>query len=217
VLDAYWASAVFIFLAELGDKTQLLGIAMAARFSVITVILGILAASFANHFFAVLVGSYLSNFINVNFISIIVAIFFILFGLWTLSAEQLEGEEKKTYFNAFWTVAITFFLAEMGDKTQLTSISLAAKYQSFFSVWLGAVTGMLFSNLVGITIGVVLGRKIPQKTMKIIAATIFICFGFFGLIRDTQGMTGRSILLTAAIIITISVMLFLYSKSKKGR
>ncbi len=217
MLDAYWASAIFILLAEMGDKTQLLGIAMATRFRVTTVVLGILAASFATHFLAVLLGSYMTNFVDIKLIEIIVAAFFILFGLWTLTGDSLEGEEKKTYFNAFWTVVITFFLAEMGDKTQLASFSLAAKYQSFFAVWSGAVTGMILSNLVGITIGIVLGRRIPQKALKLVTAAIFIVFGFLGLIQNTQGVMGRNVILTVAIIITVLGILFLYAKHKKGR
>ena len=106
---------------------------------------------------------------------------FILFGFWTLRGDTLEGEDKRFNFSPFWTVAVAFFLAEMGDKTQLTTVALAAEYQSIFAVWFGTTTGMLIADAIGIGVGIVLGKKIPERTIKWTAAFIFIFFGLSGL------------------------------------
>lgn len=202
-MEAYLASTIFVVLAEMGDKTQLLGMAFATRFKAYTVLAGVLIATLANHFFAVALGDYLTSFIPLNYIQFIAALSFIFFGLWTLRGDKLEGEDKKDYFSPFWTVTIAFFIAEMGDKTQLASIALAAKYHSLLFVWLGTTTGMIISNVVGIVIGVVLGKKIPEKPVKIISASIFILFGYIGIFETINNLVWKISLLS---IITLIVL-----------
>ncbi len=180
-MTAFLTSLAIVFLAEMGDKTQLLAMAFAARLRWQTVLAGVLAATLANHFFAVVAGNYLTTIIPLTFIKIAAAVSFILFGLWTLRGDTLEGEDRRFSFNPFWTVTLAFFLAEMGDKTQLATVALAADFNTIVPVWAGTTSGMLIADAVGIIIGIVLHRRIPEKQIKWIAALTFIAFGLWGL------------------------------------
>lgn len=180
-MTAYVASLIFVVLAEMGDKTQLLAMAFATRFRWSTVLLAVLVATAANHLLAVWVGHYLDNLIPIGYVRVGTSVSFILFGLWTLRGDRLQGEENKYKFSPFWTVAVAFFIAEMGDKTQLATITLAAKYHVIFPVWIGTTTGMVVADAIGIVIGIALGKKIPERLIKWVAALIFIGFGIVGL------------------------------------
>lgn len=178
---AYFASLGFIVLAEMGDKTQLLAMAFASRYRWQTVMWGVFVATLVNHLLAVVAGNYLSTFFPFVYIQVVAAASFILFGLWTLRGDTLEGEDSRFNFSPFWTVAIAFFIAEMGDKTQLATVALAVKYNSTVAVWLGTTSGMLIADAIGIIVGIVLGKKIPERIVKWFAAGIFIIFGIIGL------------------------------------
>lgn len=180
-MSAFLASLVFVVLAEMGDKTQLLAMAFACRFRWQTVMWGVFVATVLNHLFAVLVGNYLTAIVPLHYIQIGAALSFIAFGLWTIRGDELGDEAKKDKFNPFWTVAIAFFIAEMGDKTQLATIALAAKYQTVLPVWLGTTAGMMVADGLGIWFGIVLGKRIPDRALKWGAAVLFICFGLWGL------------------------------------
>jgi Predicted membrane protein len=180
-MTAYITAMLFVVLAEMGDKTQLLAMAFAARYPWRTVMWGVFAATVVNHLFAVVVGNYLTRIIPMSYIQIAAAASFILFGLWTIRGDSLDCEDKKTCRSPFWTVAIAFFFAEMGDKTQLATVALAAQFSSIIPVWLGTTTGMLIADGAGIIFGIVMGRKIPERTVKWVAALIFIAFGIAGL------------------------------------
>jgi len=175
---AFIASLMFVVLAEMGDKTQLLAMAFAARYSAQKVLIAVFLATLLNHSLAVYVGHFLTVVIPMEVISFIAALSFILFGLWTLRGDKLEGEDKKkTKFGPIITVGIAFFLAEMGDKTQLATISLAVEYQNMLSVLLGTTLAMVIADAFGIIAGVVLKKHIPEKTIKWISAGIFILYG----------------------------------------
>ena len=180
-MKIFIASFLFVVLAEMGDKTQLLAMAFAARFPAKTVLAGVFVATLVNHLLAVVAGSWLTNIVPLDAIQIAASASFILFGLWTLRGDQLEGEDKKYKFSPFWTVAVAFFFAEMGDKTQLATVALAAKYQTIFPIWMGTTTGMLVADAFGIIVVVVFGKKIPERFVKWFAAVIFILFGIAGL------------------------------------
>jgi len=180
-MTAFWASLIFVVLAEMGDKTQLLAMAFATRYKATTVLWGVFVATALNHLLAVAVGNYLTAFVPLSTIQIAAAISFVFFGLWTIRGDQLEGEDKRFSFSPFWTVAIAFFVAEMGDKTQLATVALAAKYQSPIEVWFGTNIGMLVADAIGIVIGIVLGKHIPERAVKWGAALVFIGFGIYGI------------------------------------
>jgi putative Ca2+/H+ antiporter (TMEM165/GDT1 family) len=177
----FLTSAVIVFLAEMGDKTQLLAMAFAARFQWQTVLWGIFVATAVNHLFAALLGSVITAFIPLVYIKVAAALSFILFGIWTLRGDKLEDEDKKFNFSPFWTIAISFFIAEMGDKTQLATVALAADLNAVVPVWLGTTSGMMIADAVGIIAGIVLQKKIPEKQIKWFAALAFIVFGLWGL------------------------------------
>lgn len=184
----FLGSAAMVVLAEMGDKTQLLAMAMATRFPARSVLLGVFAATILNHALAVAVGDYLGTSLNLELIQMIASGSFILFGLWTIRGDSLDGEEnRKTAWGPVITVTIAFFLAEMGDKTQLATVALAAKYSSPLATLAGTTTGMMIADALGIYIGVVAGRKIPEKTVKWISALIFIAFGYIGLYYSVPG------------------------------
>ncbi len=191
-MTIFLASLGIVFLAEMGDKTQLLAMAFATRFRWQTVLWGVFAATMVNHLLASYVGSTITDFIPIEYIKIAAALSFIFFGLWTLRGDTLEGEDKKFNFSPFWTVAVAFFLAEMGDKTQLATVALAAEFHSVIPVWLGTTTAMVLADAVGILAGIVLHKRIPEKQIKWFAALVFIAFGFWGLYEALSGGFHRS-------------------------
>jgi putative Ca2+/H+ antiporter (TMEM165/GDT1 family) len=180
-VTAFLTSLAFVVLAEMADKTQLLAMAFATRFRWQTVMWGVLVATAANHFLAVLAGNYLTSLIPLMYIKIGAALSFILFGLWTIKGDELQGEDQRFKFSPFWTVVVAFFIAEMGDKTQFATIALAADFNTVVPVWLGTTAGMLIADAIGIIAGIVLHKKIPEKQIKWFAASVFILFGVWGL------------------------------------
>ena len=183
-MAAFIASFMFVLLAEMGDKTQLLAMAFAARYSAWKVLAAVFLATLLNHTLAVLTGHYLTQIIPVDIISFLAALSFIIFGLWTIRGDKLEGEDKqKSRFGPVITVGIAFFLAEMGDKTQLTTIALAVEYRNMISVLMGTTLAMVAADAVGIIIGIVMRKHIPERFVKWVSAIIFILFGFLGVYR----------------------------------
>lgn len=211
-MTAFLASLGFVVLAEMGDKTQLLAMAFATRYKASTVMWGVFAATVLNHFLAVLAGNYLTNLVPIHYVQIAAAASFILFGLWTIRGDELAGEDKRFHFSPFWTVAIAFFIAEMGDKTQLATVALAAKYQSVFPVLVGTTAGMLIADAIGIGIGIVMGKKIPERAVKWIAAVIFIGFGFWGLYEYVPKEYHTA---PAAVAVIASVSLAVYALGRE--
>lgn len=206
-----------VVLAEMGDKTQLLAMAFAARYKAAKVLLGVFLATVLNHALAVAIGSYATRFKFAEvWIQGIASLSFILFGLWTIKGDRLEGEENlTTRFGPVITVAFAFFLAEMGDKTQLTTIALAAKFPEYPEyILMGTTAGMLIADAIGIIIGVVMCRKIPEKSIKLISAGIFIFFGFWGccqLLLQKTSLSGSAIvsLMSLLVLLTLIAALFL--------
>ncbi|MHB8880553.1 MAG: TMEM165/GDT1 family protein [Thermodesulfovibrionales bacterium] len=183
-MTAFIASLIFVVLAEMGDKTQLLAMAFACKFRWQTVMWAVFAATAANHLLAAAAGSYLTTLVPLGTIKIAAAASFIIFGLWTIRGDTLEGEDKKYHYSPFWTVTMAFFMAEMGDKTQLATVALAVKYNTIIPVWMGTTVGMVISNGFGIIVGNVMGRHIPERAIKWGAALLFIAFGIYGLFEN---------------------------------
>lgn len=211
---AFLTSLVFVVLAEMGDKTQLLAMAFATRYCWKTVMWGVFAATILNHLLAVVVGNYLTSFIPMQHIQIIAALSFIVFGLWTIRGDELDGEDKARKYSPFWTVAIAFFIAEMGDKTQFATVALAAQFHAVLPVWLGTTIGMMIADGIGIIIGIVLGKKIPERVVKWVAAIVFILFGLFGL----YGAVPKEFLTMPVIVgCLIVVIVSIYLTSRLGQ
>jgi putative Ca2+/H+ antiporter (TMEM165/GDT1 family) len=173
-------SAGAVTLAEMGDKTQLLAMAFATKYKASQVLWGVFIATVFNHALAVAVGNLLTKFqAAAVWVEGLAALSFIFFGLWTIRGDRLDGEENQcTKHGAVLTVAIVFFLAELGDKTQLATIALAAKYPAApAAILIGSTTGMLIADGLGIWLGVVACRRIPERTIKLVSAGVFIVFG----------------------------------------
>jgi len=215
-MTAFLASLGFVILAEMGDKTQLLAMAFATRYRASVVMWGVFAATALNHLLAVVLGNYLTFFVPMRYVQIVAAASFILFGLWTIRGDELSGEDKRFHFSPFWTVAVAFFLAEMGDKTQLATIALAAKYQTIFPVWLGTNIGMLAADAIGIGIGIVLGKKIPDRMIKWMAAVIFILFGVIGLWQSIPQHL-QSIPVLSGAVLAIAMLVALVARKNRTK
>ncbi len=194
MISAFALAMAAVVLAEMGDKTQLLAMAFASRFRWQTVLWAVFAATLANHLLAVAAGNVVTQFLPIAWIKLAAAVSFVAFALWTIRGDKLEGQERSQGRSPFWTVAIAFFLAEMGDKTQLMTIALAAeqavkaggtgwvaKAHQIVPVWMGTTTGMLIADAIGIVVGIVLHRHIPERLVKWIAALCFAGFGLLGL------------------------------------
>jgi len=206
-----------VVLAEMGDKTQLLAMAFATRYKAAVVLWAVFWATFFNHLLAVVVGNYLTHFIPIQYIQIAAAVSFILFGLWTIRGDELNNEDKRFSFSPFWTVAIAFFIAEMGDKTQLATVALAAKYQSIIPVWLGTTTGMVIADAIGIVIGIIIGKKIPERAVKWFAAIIFILFGLIGLYQYLPETLLTPINIAVAILFISGAVFFVARMGRKKK
>ncbi len=202
-LTAFLSALGLVFLAELGDKTQLLVMAFAARYRPWTVFAGAMAASALTHLLAVAAGGLLTAVVPLATIRLASSLAFIAFGLWTLwpvlrsfgslrslrtgkaqdgdGGEEQDTVEKKPRFSPFWAVGGSFFLAEMGDKTQFASMALAAEYASPVPVWLGAVLAMAAVDGIAIIAGALLHRRIPAKAVKVVSGLVFIAFGIISL------------------------------------
>ncbi|MEA4926523.1 MAG: TMEM165/GDT1 family protein [Syntrophomonadaceae bacterium] len=176
-------SAGAVVLAEMGDKTQLLAMAFATKYKASKVLIGVFLATVFNHALAVAVGNYVTHFESSQvWIQGIASLSFVIFGLWTIRGDKLEGEENRTTkYGAVATVALAFFIAEMGDKTQLATIALATKFPADpLAILMGTTTGMLIADGIGIIVGVVMSKKIPDRMIKLVSASLFILFGLVG-------------------------------------
>jgi putative Ca2+/H+ antiporter (TMEM165/GDT1 family) len=184
-LTAFVVALFFVFIAELGDKTQLVALAFATRYRPMLVLGAVFAATLLVHLFSVLVGEVLGLALSVFWIKLLSGLAFIGFGLWTLRGDELEEEEKLSEhkFGPFLTVAVTFFLAELGDKTMLATITIASQQQNFVLVWLGSTVGMVIADGLAIIVGAVMGKRLPERAIQIIAALIFIGSGIFTLVE----------------------------------
>ena len=210
-MAAFIASFMFVVLAEMGDKTQLLTMAFATRYSASKVLLAVFLATIVNHALAVATGHFLTIIVPIDIISFIAALSFIIFGLWTIRGDKLEGEDKKkSRFGPIITVAIAFFLAEMGDRTQLATISLAVEYPNMVNVLMGTTLGMVTANAIGIVIGIVMRKHIPEKTIKWIFAVISVLVGLIGVHKFLSTRLNVMCVWGVILLITTCVIYFAY-------
>jgi putative Ca2+/H+ antiporter (TMEM165/GDT1 family) len=228
VVGVNGSAAAFVFsvgavvLAEMGDKTQLLAMAFAAKFSAARVMAGVFAATLANHALAVAAGNFVTRFESLQtWITAAAALSFIFFGLWTLRGDELAGEhERPSAFGPAMTVGVAFFIAEMGDKTQLATIAIATRFPAHpYATLAGTTTGMMIADGVGILVGIVLRKKIPERTVKIVSAVVFIAFGLFGTYDAARTALGMSAPASAAATAVIAAATALCSHKllKAGR
>ncbi len=184
IIEAFLVSTGLVALAEMGDKTQLLSLVLAARFRrPYPIIAAILIATLANHALAGLLGASINTWIGETLMRWILGISFLAMAAWTLIPDKLDEEEAKpARFGVFGTTLIAFFIAEMGDKTQIATVALAAQYASLVAVVAGTTLGMLLANAPVVLFGERITRAVPMKTVHAIAAAIFALLGVLALL-----------------------------------
>ena len=177
-MEALLTSIVLVAVAEVGDKTQLLSFVLAAQLrKPWPIIGGIMLATLANHALAGWLGSLLAGWVPPTTLAWIVGLSFIGFGLWALHPDSLDDSPRMHRAGAFVTAFVAFFLAEMGDKTQFATVALAARFDSLALVVLGTTIGMMVANVPAVWIGEKLAVKIPMKTVRLVAAALFMVVG----------------------------------------
>ena len=180
-LVAFGVSFGAIFVAEMGDKSQLMALAFATRFRAASILLGITLATAAVHAVSVGIGAVLQVALPTRAIDIAAGVLFLGFAAWTLRGDTLtDADEARAARtgdrSAVVTASVTFFLAELGDKTMLATITLATTYNPF-GVWLGSTLGMVAADALAILVGRVLGTRLPERAVRIGAAVLFVLFG----------------------------------------
>lgn len=175
-MDAFLASTLAVFIAEIGDKTQLLSLFLIARFSQRTpVILGILVATLLNHALSALLGAWIARWIPEGWLPWILAVSFIAIALWLLVPDKEDGEDSRFLgMGAFMATTVMFFVAEIGDKTQVATVVLAARYTETVAVVLGTTVGMLLANVPVIMAGKWLMERLPLAMARIGASILFV-------------------------------------------
>ena len=189
-MDAFIASTLLVALAEIGDKTQLLAFILAARFKrPLPIILGILAATLVNHGLAGALGAWITSVVQPHVLRWVLGLSFIAMAVWTLIPDKLDEDDAKLpRFGVFGATLIAFFLAEMGDKTQVATVALAAQYQVLIAVVAGTTLGMMIANVPAVLLGDRIAQRMPVKLVHSIAAAIFALLGIATLLGAGESL-----------------------------
>lgn len=189
-MEAFLISTGIVALAEIGDKTQLLAFILAAKFKKpVPIILGILAATLVNHGFAGALGEWITALVSPQIMRWILGGSFIAMALWILVPDQFDEDDAKlAKYGVFMTTLVAFFLAEMGDKTQIATIGLAAKYNNLIAVVAGTTLGMMIANVPAVLFGEKIANSIQPKIVHRIAAVIFFVLGVATLMGAGSGL-----------------------------
>ena len=178
-MEAFLVSTGIVALAEIGDKTQLLAFILAAKFrKPLPIIIGILVATIGNHAFAGALGSWITSAVAPTTMRWVLGLSFIAMAAWTLVPDKFDEDEARlAKYGVFGTTLIAFFLAEMGDKTQVATVALAAQFHAFFAVVAGTTCGMMIANVPAVLLGDRIANKVPVRVVHAIAAAIFAILG----------------------------------------
>ena len=200
---------LLVFAAEMGDKSQIIAMTFATQYRKRDVIIGVTLAAVLNHGLAIVLGHYLSSLIPLDIIQIIAGFVFILFGLTSLQDEELDDFDAKKSFGPIVTVAIAFFIGELGDKTQLTAMTLASEAISPLFILIGTTSAMVTTSTIGIVIGSKVGDKIPDLLIKIVSSFVFIIFGLVKLyeVIPESYLTSMNISIFFTLILSIEIYL----------
>ena len=202
MLAALLLSFAVIFIAELGDKSQLMAMMFALRYRWWVVLSAITAATIAVHLLSVAIGYYLGAALPTHVLGILAGAMFVLFALWTLRGDSLTDDEagraEKATAPAFFVVTSAFMLAELGDKTMLATVTLAAD-KPWLPVWIGSTVGMVAADALAILVGVVAGRHLPERTIQVVAAGLFLAFGAYLLIEGLFPTAPAVVLVAGAL------------------
>lgn len=192
MVNAVLLSFAVIFVAEMGDKSQLMALTFAARYKPLPILIGITIATAFTHAISVGLGAAVGSSLPTETISIIAGCAFLVFAAWTLRGDELDDEEldkaDKSHHgqrNAVVAASVAFFLAELGDKTMLATITLATK-EGIVGTWLGSTLGMVAADAIAIVVGLHLGKRLPERVIRIGASVLFVAFGIVLII---EGLT----------------------------
>ena len=202
---------LLILVAEMGDKTQIVAMAFATKYKLHQILIGVALGSAANHGLAILFGTFLTQYLDMKIIHSAAGLLFLIFAFLSLDFEDPdEEEESKEKFGPLITVALAFFIGELGDKTQLTALSLSTDAVYPLLILLGTTTGMVLTSLLGILIAQRFGERIPEEIMKILAASAFLIFGSQKMLQAANlfNLSTNVVLVAALIIIGIMGMRF---------
>ena len=190
-METYLVSALLVALAEMGDRTQLLSIMLASRYRrPLPILAGVLVATLANHSLAALAGYYLASLLAAPWFRYAVALSFIAMALWALvpDKEDEEGKPARSHWGVFLTTTVSFFLVEIGDKTQIATIALAARYHDVGVVAAGTTTGMMLANIPAVFLGHGVTRVLPIQGLRVAAALVYLGLGVWGLAAAAGGV-----------------------------
>lgn len=184
-MQAFLISLSTVAVAEMGDRTQLLSLMLAARYRrPLPILAGVLCATLANHAIAAFIGQRLGSMLTPRILDAAVGISMIAMALWSLKPDSLEtASAGGTRRGAFLATLVTFFVAEIGDKTQIATVALAAAYSSLPAVVAGTTTGMLLANAPVVFFGRAFSARLPLKAIRYVASALFLALGFFFLVR----------------------------------
>ena len=187
---AFLLSLGIIFVAELGDKTQLMALCFATRHGARVVLAAIVLSTLVEYGLAVMLGGSICRLLSPSWIALLAGMAFIAFGFWTLRSDESEDPDcgKEGSRTPFHALIGTFFLAELGDKTMLTTIVLAARYPAVL-VWLGATMGVALCNGLAIMAGQTLGAHLPAKTIRLSASVVFFAAGAVSSVEGARGLS----------------------------
>jgi putative Ca2+/H+ antiporter (TMEM165/GDT1 family) len=192
-VEAFLISTAVIFVAELGDKSQLMAMTFAARYRTRDVLIGITVATALVHLASVGIGAWVGDAFSdsQDTINIVAGIAFLGFAAWTLRGDELTEDEaekaRKSQGAAILAVGLAFFLAELGDKTMLATITLAT-HEGWFGTWIGSTVGMVAADALAIVVGAVLGRRLPEKAIQYGATAAFVLFGALLILQGTGAL-----------------------------
>jgi Ca2+/H+ antiporter, TMEM165/GDT1 family len=189
-MEAFLVSTGIVALAEIGDKTQLLSFILAAKFrKPLPIVLAILVATIANHGFAAAIGAWITSMLGPQVLRWVLGISFLAMAGWTLIPDKFEEDDAKlAKYGVFLTTLIAFFLAEMGDKTQVATVALAAQYNAFISVVAGTTLGMMLANVPAVYLGGRIANRFPVRLVHVIAAVLFAILGLGTLLGAGSGI-----------------------------
>ncbi|MBO9680230.1 MAG: TMEM165/GDT1 family protein [Acidovorax sp.] len=183
-MEAFFVSTAIVALAEMGDKTQLLSLVLAARFrKPWPIVLGILVATVVNHALAGAVGSWVTTLLGPQALRWVLGLSFIAMAVWMLIPDKLDDDDTGAgpRLGVFGTTVVAFFLAEMGDKTQIATVMLAAQYNAYLWVVAGTTLGMMLANAPVVWLGERITRRVPIRAVHIVSAVIFLGLGLVAL------------------------------------
>lgn len=189
-MHAFWLSLAVIFVAELGDKSQLMALAFATRYKPIPILIGITIATALVHAFSVAAGVLIGARIPTDAVNVVAGLAFLGFAWWTWRGDELDDDEAakvdRDSRSAIVAASVAFFLAELGDKTMLATITLATTH-GWFGTWLGSTLGMVAADALAILLGAYLGTRLPDRAIRVGATVAFVVFGLLLLVEGLRG------------------------------